>query len=43
MVALVISLIMANGWRMTRPLGYSMFVLYALFVLQDLLRTYEIV
>jgi hypothetical protein len=30
----VISLIMANGWRMTKPLGYAMFVLYALFVLQ---------
>jgi hypothetical protein len=25
---------------MTKPLGYSMFLLYGLFVLQDLLRTY---
>jgi Ca2+/Na+ antiporter len=40
MVAAVISIIHFSGWKMTKTLGYSMFGLYGLFVLQDLLRTY---
>ena len=40
MVAAVITIIHCSDWRMTKPLGYSMFLLYGLFVLQDLLRTY---
>ena len=33
-------IIHCSGWKMTKTLGYSMFGLYGLFVLQDLLRTY---
>jgi len=40
MVFAVISIIHFSGWKMTKTLGYSMFVLYFLFVCQDLLRTY---
>jgi len=40
MVAAVIIIIHFSGWQMTKTLGYSMFVLYFLFVMQDLLRTY---
>lgn len=40
MVAAVILSIHCSGWRMTKTLGYFMFFLYGLFVLQDLLRTY---
>lgn len=40
MVAAVILIIHCSGWVMTKTLGYSMFGLYGLFVLQDLLRTY---
>ena len=40
MVAAVITIIHCSGWKMTKTLGYSMFGLYGLFVLQDLLRTY---
>jgi len=40
MLFCVISIVACSGWRMTRPLGFSMFVLYALFVFQDLGRTY---
>jgi len=40
MVAAVITIIHCSGWQMTHTLGYSMFGLYGLFVLQDLLRTY---
>ena len=43
MVALVITIIMASGWKMTNSLGYSMFGLYGVFVAQDLLRTYGFV
>jgi sodium/potassium/calcium exchanger 2 len=42
MITLVITLVHCSGWRMTKPLGYSMFVLYILFVLQDLARTFEV-
>jgi len=38
MLILVIGIVMACGWKMTKSLGYSMFCLYFLFVLQDLLR-----
>lgn len=41
MILLVITLVHFSGWKMTKTLGYSMFVLYILFVLQDLARTYE--
>ena len=40
MVFTVIVIIRINDWTMTKTLGYSMFFLYGLFVLQDLLRTY---
>jgi len=40
MVGAVITIIHCSGWQMTHTLGYSMFGLYGLFVLQDLLRTY---
>jgi len=40
MLASVVSIIAASGWRMTRSLGFSMFGLYGLFVLQDLLFQY---
>jgi K+-dependent Na+/Ca+ exchanger-like protein len=40
MLALVVGTIALNKWRMTKQLGYTMFVLYALFVVQDLARTY---
>ena len=40
MVFTVISIIHFSGWQMTNTLGYAMFVLYFLFVVQDLLRTY---
>ena len=40
MVFSVIMIIHFSGWVMTKPLGYSMFGLYILFVAQDLLRTY---
>ena len=42
MITLVITLVHCSGWKMTKSLGYSMFVLYILFVLQDLARTFEI-
>ena len=40
MIFLVITTIHCSGWKMTKTLGYCMFCLYGLFVLQDLLRTY---
>jgi len=36
----VLGLIIYNGWKMTKCLGYSMFVLYALFLIQFLLQEY---
>eukprot|EP00943_MAST-04B_sp_MAST-4B-sp1_P004618 g4618.t1 len=38
MLVAVIVCIASYGWKMTKPLGYSMFCLYILFVIQDLLR-----
>ena len=38
MLAAVIIIVMACGWKMTKSMGYSMFVLYFLFVAQDLAR-----
>ena len=40
MIVAVITSIHLSGWKMTKSLGYSMFGLYGLFVIQDLLRTY---
>jgi K+-dependent Na+/Ca+ exchanger-like protein len=40
MLAAVIATIAVNKWRMTKGLGYTMFALYAIFVAQDLARTY---
>ena len=37
MLAAVITTIAASGWKMTKKLGYTMFGLYGVFVLQDLL------
>jgi len=41
MVGTVIGIIVANNWCLTKNLGYSMFVLYVLFVFQDVGRTYS--
>jgi len=38
MLVAVITTVKACNWRMTRMMGYSMFVLYVVFVVQDLLR-----
>eukprot|EP00316_Scyphosphaera_apsteinii_P011541 CAMPEP_0119331788 /NCGR_PEP_ID=MMETSP1333-20130426/81388_1 /TAXON_ID=418940 /ORGANISM="Scyphosphaera apsteinii, Strain RCC1455" /LENGTH=690 /DNA_ID=CAMNT_0007341473 /DNA_START=13 /DNA_END=2085 /DNA_ORIENTATION=+ len=38
----VILTIAVNKWRLTKALGATMFVLYAVFVAQDLLRTYRV-
>jgi|EP01043_Picozoa_sp_COSAG02_P026385 Ca2+-binding EF-hand superfamily protein len=40
MIFVVITSIHCSGWKMTKTLGYCMFCLYGLFVIQDLLRTY---
>jgi Ca2+/Na+ antiporter len=37
----VIVTIMANQWKLTKTLGFSMFVFYFLFVAQDLIRTFD--
>lgn len=42
MLASVIITIAVNNWRLTKSLGVTMFGLYALFVGQDLLRTYNV-
>eukprot|EP01084_Bolivina_argentea_P015087 28222_1 len=39
MIGAVLAIIYCSKWRMTRTLGYSMFVLYFLFCVQDILRT----
>ena len=36
------AIIMLNKWTMTKCLGYSMFVLYFVFIAQDLLRNPEV-
>ena len=38
----VIATIAANGWKMTKSLGFTMFFMYALFVTWDVLRAYVI-
>ena len=40
MVILIIALIILQGWAMTKPLGYFMFGLYALFLVQAVCREY---
>lgn len=42
MLGAVLCIIKFSNWRMTKSLGYSMFVLYVLFVIQDLLQQYEV-
>jgi len=39
MIGAVLSIIYCSKWRMSRTLGYSMFVLYFLFCVQDILRS----
>ena len=43
MIGAVLAIIYCSKWRMTRTLGYSMFVLYFLFCIQDILRNPDIV
>merc|ERR1711871_811954 len=43
MLAAVILTIIITGFRMTKTLGFTMFVLYIIFVVQDLLRQYEVI
>lgn len=38
MLVAVVGIVALNGWRMTKMLGGAMFVMYFVFVLQDLLR-----
>jgi len=40
MIGAVLAIIYCSKWRMTPTLGYSMFVLYFIFCVQDILRTY---
>merc|ERR1711994_1042320 len=42
MIAAVLLIIYCSKWRMTKTLGYSMFVLYFLFCIQDILRNCEL-
>lgn len=42
MLAAVLGSIKLNKWRMTKRLGYVMFLLYGLFVAQDLMQTYDV-
>lgn len=41
MIGLVIGTIVYNKWMLTKPLGWTMFAFYFIFVLQDLSRTFE--
>ena len=43
MLVAVIMTIKLNKWRMTKGLGFTMFFLYAVFVAQDLLRSYKVI
>lgn len=43
MIGAVLAIIYCSKWRMTKTLGYSMFVLYFLFCIQDILRNPDIV
>merc|ERR1712083_1203052 len=38
MLGAVLAIIYCSKWRMTKTLGYSMFVLYAIFCVQDIVR-----
>ena len=38
MIGAVIGIVMLSGWKMTKSLGIAMFVLYVVFVAQDLMR-----
>jgi len=42
MLALVFMTIVLNGWVLRKRLGYTMFLLYVLFVIQDLFTTYQV-
>jgi sodium/potassium/calcium exchanger 2 len=42
MLITIVTLIMLNNWTMTKCLGYSMFVLYFIFILQDLARNPDV-
>ena len=43
MLVAVVTTIAASGWQMTKCLGISMFALYAVFVLQEVLRVKGVV
>lgn len=40
MIVIVIGIIAVSGWKLTKPLGYSMIVLYLVFLAQDTCRVY---
>jgi len=42
MLGLVFLTVVNSGWILTKRLGYTMFVLYLLFVVQDLLTAYNV-
>jgi len=42
MIAAVLIIIKCSKWRMSRPLGYSMFVLYFIFCIQDIMRNCDL-
>jgi len=42
MLITIVTIIMLNNWTMTRCLGYSMFALYFIFILQDLARNPDV-
>lgn len=42
MLVATISAIAIYGWKMTKAFGVAMFILYVLFVTQDLLRVYNV-
>lgn len=42
MIGAVLTIIYCSKWRMSRTLGYSMFVLYFLFCVQDILRNCDL-
>jgi sodium/potassium/calcium exchanger 2 len=42
MLVTIVTIIMLNNWTMTKCLGYSMFTLYFVFILQDLARNPDV-
>jgi len=42
MIGAVLAIIKCSKWRLSRPLGYSMFVLYFLFCVQDIARNCDL-